>query len=442
MSNTKREWVENLRAKLSDSTAEMRRITETAQKFNRDMSHGDQVRFNAAEAEALALRERIEELEGQIAADDAARPMERKYAPRITSVREAGTYRRDGEFSYFRDLHNSRNGDVDAADRLRRNSAEQRGVTTGNSSGGSFVPPAYLVDEWISLARGGRTTADLCYSQNLPSGTDLLSVPKITTGSSVAAQNGELTALSQTDIAATSATSPVATLGGTQLVSVQMLEQSAGSVDQVVMADLAAEYGRALDNQVLNGTGTNGQLTGLLTLSGTTSVTWTQASPAVTGTGQLWGTIASTISQIHAARLASPDCIIMHPRRWAWIEAAIDNTNRPLIAPSALNGPVNAMGVGGAVAAQGHVGTLQGLPVFVDPLIPTNLGAGTQDVILVARMQDVMRWESTPKFETFTQPFAGQMGVLFRAYAYGGLAARYAPSVGKITGTGLVTPAF
>ncbi|MFF7644374.1 phage major capsid protein [Streptomyces canus] len=439
----KRELVENLRAKLSGTTAEMGRITETAKKYNREISHGDQVRFNAAEAEALSLRERIEELEGQIAADEAAAPMARRYAPSITSVRESGTYRRDGEYSYFRDLHGARNGDFNAAERLRRNADEQRGVTTGSSSGGSFVPPAYLVDQWVSLARAGRTTADLCFSQDLPPGTDLLSVPKITTGSSVAAQNGELTALSQTDIASTAVTSPVVTLGGTQLVSVQMLEQSAGSVDQVIMADLAAEYGRALDNQTLNGTGTNGQLTGLLTLSGSTSVTWTQASPAVTGSGQLWGTIASTISQIHAARYASPDCIIMSPRRWAWIEAAIDTTNRPLIAPSALNGPNNAMGVAGAVSAQGHVGTLQGLPVFVDPLIPTNLGAGTnQDVIIVARMQDVMRWESTPKFETFAQPYANQMGVLFRAYAYGGLAARYAPSVGKITGTGLVTPTF
>jgi HK97 family phage major capsid protein len=439
----KRNMVIDLRVKREAAQAEAERILSVSDKFNRSLSTGDKERLDRQRADITAFDERIAELEGQIAADEAAAPMARKYAPKITSVREPGTYRRDGEFSYFRDLHSARNGDFDAAERLRRNADEQRGVTTGSSSGGSFVPPAYLVDSWIALARPGRTTADLCFSQDLPSGTDLLSVPKITTGSSVAAQNGELTALSQTDIATTSVTSPVVTLGGTQLVSVQMLEQSAGSVDQVIMADLAAEYGRALDSQVLNGTGTNGQLTGLLTLSGTTSVTWTQASPAVAGSGQLWGTIASTISQVHSARYASPDCIIMHPRRWAWIEAAIDTTNRPLIAPSALNGPYNAMGVSGAVGAEGHVGTLQGLPVFTDPLIPTNLGAGTnQDVILVARMQDVMRWESVPRFETFPQPYANQMGVLFRAYAYGGLAARYAPSVGKITGTGLVTPTF
>ncbi|MER7836192.1 phage major capsid protein [Streptomyces sp. NPDC096040] len=439
----KRSMVIDLRVKRENAQAEVERILSITEKFNRSLSTGDKERLDRHVSDVKAYDERIAELEGQIAADEATAPMARKYAPKITSVRESGTYRRDGEFSYFRDLHGARNGDFDAAERLRRNAAEQRGVTTGSSSGGSFVPPAYLVDSWISLARPGRTSADLCFSQDLPSGTDLLSVPKITTGSSVAAQNGELTALSQTDIATTSVTSPVITLGGTQLVSVQMLEQSAGSVDQVIMADLAAEYGRALDNQVLNGTGSNGQLTGLLTLSGATSVAWTQASPAVTGSGQLWGTIANTISQIHSARYASPDCIIMHPRRWAWIEAAIDTTNRPLIAPSALNGPNNAMGVAAAVAAQGHVGTLQGLPVFVDPLIPTNLGAGTnQDIIIVARMADVMRWESVPRFETFTAPYAGSMGVLFRAYAYGGLAARFAGSVGKITGTGLVTPSF
>ncbi|MGQ5636319.1 MULTISPECIES: phage major capsid protein [unclassified Streptomyces] len=262
----KRELVENLRAKLADQQAEMERIVGTARKFNRGLSSGEKRAFSAAERESLELRDQIEELDRLIATDEAASQVARKYAPKsgwsVTS--EAATYRRDGDFSFFRDLHSARNGDFDAAERLRRNAAEQRGVTTGSSSGGSFVPPAYLVDQWIALARPGRTTADLCFTQDLPSGTDLLSVPKITTGSSVAAQNGELTALSQTDIATTSVTSPVVTLGGTQLVSVQMLEQSAGSVDQVIMADLAAEYGRALDNQVLNGTGTNGQLTGLL----------------------------------------------------------------------------------------------------------------------------------------------------------------------------------
>jgi hypothetical protein len=85
-----------------------------------------------------------------------------------------------------------------------------------------------------------------------------------------------------------------------------------------------------------------------------------------------------------------------------------------------------------------------GLPVIVDPNIPTNIGAGTnQDNVYVARAADLRLWETGLRAETFTEPYADSMGVLFRAFAYSAaIPGRYTTSVSVISGTGLVAPTF
>ena len=46
------------------------------------------------------------------------------------------------------------------------------------------------------------------------------------------------------------------------------LEQSAVRFDQIILEDLVADYNKQLDTMVINGTGTTGQLAGLLNVSG------------------------------------------------------------------------------------------------------------------------------------------------------------------------------
>lgn len=448
----KREMVVDLRTKRRAEHERMRTLLDKATAEKRSLNAAESAEFDRLEADIRAFDDRIEELEIQISADDAAASTAGKYAPNskgntrmTTTVNEPGPYRPDGEHSWFGDMYAARSGDYAAADRLRR-SSEARGVTTGAGSGAAFIPPKYLVDQWIQLARPGRPTADLLAPMPMPTGTNTVSIPKIATGSSVASQATELTGISQTDITSSSVTAPVITLAGQQVVSVQELEMSPGAIDQVVMSDLAAQYGQVLDSQVLNGAGTGNTLKGLLNQTGITSLTWTAATPAVTGANGLWGNLANLISQIHAARFAPPTAIIMAPRRWAWIAAATDNQFRPLVNPEASG--VNVYGTNGAVVSEGYVGKIMGVPVYTDASIPTNLGAGTnQDAIIVLRASDVMLWEGVaggtePRIEAFEQPFAGSLGVLFRVYSFAAMALRFPASVGVITGTGLVAPSF
>jgi hypothetical protein len=62
----------------------------------------------------------------------------------------------------------------------------------------------------------------------------------------------------------------------------------------------------------------------------------------------------------------------MHPRRWAWITAALDTAGRPLVVPQGRE--LNSIAVFGAPTAQGAVGSLAGLPIHTTANIPNHCG--------------------------------------------------------------------
>jgi HK97 family phage major capsid protein len=318
--------------------------------------------------------------------------------------------------------------------------AEQRALNTGNGAGGEFVPPVWLESDFVKLARPGRIFANLTPKFSLPAGTDTINIPKVNSGTAVAPQATQNTGVQQTDMTTTSVASSVVTIAGGQTISLQLLEQSPLNIDQLVLADLAAAYAVQLDGQVLGGSGTGNTLVGATTLSGTTAVTFTSASPTLAA---LYSKLAGAIASIHTSRFMPPDVIVMHPRRWAWAVAQADANGRPLVLPGA-GSPMNVMGEAGGVVSEGFVGTMLGLPVYVDANIATNLGAGTnQDYIIVARISDLMLWESDIRAEAFQQTYAQNVSVFLRLYNYAAFqAGRYPQSIAVINGTGLVTPTF
>ena len=348
--------------------------------------------------------------------------------------------------SFFKDLIHARSGDANSADRLRRNNAEN-GLETralGNTSatggsGGEFAPPGWLVGEYIRLARPGRVTADRFKHDDLPPGVSSINVPRIATGTTVAIQSTQNSALAQTDLTTASLSSGIVTHGGKQLVSRQLLDQSAIPFDRVILEDLAADHARALGTDVITGSGTGGQLRGYLTPASTSVNTWTTTSPTASA---FYGRLAALQGQINGSRFKAPDTVVMHPRRWAWFASFTDSTGRPLVAPTA--GSYNAMATRDDNQGVGHVGEVLGLSVFTDANIPTNLGTGAnQDVVLMMVSDDIMLWESPLQAEAFESPYADSMGVLYRIYNYAAFVPdRYLASLGEITGPGLTPPVF
>jgi hypothetical protein len=75
---------------------------------------------------------------------------------------------------------------VSTLERLRRHAqdvatseeyTEYRDLSRVDGAGGYAVPPAWLMDQYIELARPGRAFANLVQRQPLPGGTDSINIP-------------------------------------------------------------------------------------------------------------------------------------------------------------------------------------------------------------------------------------------------------------------------
>jgi HK97 family phage major capsid protein len=210
-----------------------------------------------------------------------------------------------------------------------------------------------------------------------------------------------------------------------------------------MLQDLAAAYGQQVGTQVFTGTGTgtgtNAVINGLGAATIGSTQVWTQASPTVAG---FYGQAGALLSQFLTKRLMPPTCWVMHPRRWYWLESQVDSTGRPLVVPNGA--AYNPLAIENGVVPMGPVGTFHGLPVVLDPLVPTNLGAGTnQDIVYLLKTDDLVLLESAPQTQVFQETYSDSLGVLFRMYGYvATILNRHPESIGTLTGTGLVPPTF
>lgn len=434
---------EILRAQLTAKRAERDALLKdaTPETFTAEV----EARSAELTTEVDALITRIGEVEASEAREAKAaevRTITTPVAEKSTaSVNEPNpVYRKDDiSTSYFRDLFNSGTGDTQARNRLV-SAQETRSLSTTAGAGGQFAPPAWLVDEYVQLARAARVTADLVQHEALPGGVSSINIPTLATGTATAVTATQNSAVQNTDATTSSVSSSITTIAGQQVVSLQLLRQSAVPFDRIILEDLALDYATKLDVQVINGSNASGQLKGLITAG--TTVTFTTATPAFsssTAANSLYNKIMAAQAGVWNSRFLPADAIVMTPTRWAWAAEALDGQQRPLIS---LNGQVfNQPGLNGENVAQGQVGTIAGLPVFVDPNIPGNLGAGTnQDVVFILRRGDHWLYETPVEQSTWEATYANQNSVLFRVLGFSAFLTRYAASAQVIAGTGTIVP--
>lgn len=451
--------IEFLREERARLHADMTDIIGRVEAEKRDGLTDDEAKIFGERRDAIkALDATLGELEEQAKREATADEFRAKYSGGQSSPGQRGvggavvtgevTYRKgDPNRSWAKDMvAASFRGDQAARDRLFRNNREigdrsgleVRALTTSATDGGEFAPPGWFIDQYVKVARAGRVTANLCNAQTLPPGVDSINLPKLSSGTSVAEQSTENTAVSDTDAVTTSVTADIATLAGKQVVSLQFIEQSPVATDEIILGDLLAELAQKVGNFVLNNSATNKD--GILNVTGINAVTYTDTAPTV---GQLYPKIADAIQKVHTGRFLPPTCVVMHPRRWAWITAALDSQDRPFVVPAA-QGPMNSAAAQAGVVSEGYVGSIQGVDAYVDPNVPTGLGSGTnEDRIIVFRASDVLLYEGLVRAEMFREPNADSLGVLLRVYNYVALhSARYPKAISVISGSGLATPTF
>lgn len=372
---------------------------------------------------------------------------ERKRSLKVRVRKEPLTYERanQNDSNIFRDMLQARHGDGEAAERLQRHrqemdvelTAEQRAhPNQAAGEGGEFIAPVWLQNEWLNVPRAGRAIADSLGPRPLPANTNQINIPKLATGSTTAVQtdNGSV---SSTDVTTGSVTGQVQTVAGQQDASMQLHELSGPGIQEVIMDDLTRSYDQTLDQSVISGAVSNAK--GILNVSGINAVTFTQATPTLP---LLYPKIADAIQRVNTGRFLPPSVIALHPRRWGFALASQDTTNRPLIVPTAPQNPPASIS---RVAAEGIVGSMQGMTVIQDANLPITEGTGTnQDPILVYRPEDIYFWETpVPRFRVLEEVLSGNLQVRYQLYGYYALiAGRYPKAISTITGTGNITPSF
>ena len=416
-------------------------IVEAAQAEARELTPEQDAEIAVALDEVRSLDEQIathSELEKRSAEASELRK-EKKFdqavAPAVVKS-EARTYSPQAETSFIADAYAAQfNNDFAAKDRLSRHmneeKIERRDVTSANFAG--LVVPQFLTELAAPFARAGRVTADLARKHQLPDAGLTISISKVTTGTAVAEQT-EGAAVQETDMDDTKLDLSVKTFAGMQDVSRQALERGT-NIDSLVMADLVSAYHSTLNTAVV----------AELLASAGNAVTYTDASPTV---AELYPKLLDSVQKVQTSFFAGPNVIIMHPRRLAFILAAVDGQNRPLAVPTPSSSGQPAFAYGNGAPVYGNSGySIAGLPVFTDATISTAQGAGTnQDTIYVGNSQELHLWEQgsgEPMMLRFEQPKASELEVTMIVYGYAAFTAnRYPSAWSQINGTGLVTPTF
>ena len=421
----------------------------------RELTPEEEETFKAKAAELRALDERIEELrEAEVREQRSAASHVETGTTETTVavVNEPNPVYRKGDTaspSFFRDLATAQLSNAalgvpiaEARDRLAKSQETRAGdMTSVAGAGGEFAPPAWYIADFIALARAGRVTADLCQKQTLPSGVSSINLPKVASGATAAVQQTQNSALSDTAMTTTSVSSGITTIGGKQIISMQLLQQSGIPFDQVILQDLAKAYAVQVDSQVLYGTNANGQVRGLVGFA--TNTAFTSASPApasVTNANSLYYTVQKAAAAVQTGIFEPANAIVMHPTRWAWILGAVDANSRPFVVPQGAS--FNPLGTTGEQVPQGLAGYFGSYPVYTDPNISTTANSATnQDEIYVLRTDQLWLYESEVQSASFDATYADNASILFRVLGYMAfICNRYAAAVQSIRGTGLVAP--
>lgn len=433
----------------------------------------------AIDAEVETLKAQRAEYVAEQERDAAADKLQREFQPGADKPaydkvartgQEPRTYTRakdrSGEARFFSDAFNAQRGVAAARERIERHGQEvmveremsERALNTGGIAG--LTVPQYLVDMAAPVLRAARPIANVCAHHELPDSGMSLVIPRGTTGGSAAAQNGENTAVSNTDEVWANLTVPVVTAAGQAPVSRQVLERGE-QMDEIIFGDLGRAHASVVGNYIVNGSGASGQPLGILNTAGIGAATAFGAAATAANFGlKVAGASYNVTSQ--GAGLF-PKFLFMHPRRWAWMTGLVDSANRPIVEVS-NTGLYNALAQilkAGQISADGDnfftaaevIGTHNsGLPVITDLNIPTNVGTNSEDVVLAADTNELHLWEDgdgMPRQLSFEQTAGNNLTTTLVVYSYLAFTAgRYPGATAKVggldtvAGQGLIAPTF
>lgn len=428
-------------AKRDEFQSTLDAITAKAADESRDLTEAETANFNAA-AEAIEKLDPqirslydVEKAKAEIASVRAAfTDMSKDLV--VTGGAGVGTpnrggspYGKDSRFSFFYDLAN-RESDKAAAERV--NAHREHFAAIATSDVGEIVPPQYLTDDLLRKASIGRVAANLVTQRPWINVGMSHHYPRVSTTVAIGSQT-ENDPLTNTNPDTDEVTTSVVTLGGYTNESEQLLAQAGVNLDQEIFAQLREQYDAQVENYILNDT-----TEGILKVSGTNPVTYTDASPTV---GEFGNKVGAAITEVAAARYRNANVVLMSARRAAWLKTQTDTTGRFIYSP--VN-PWNAPGGSFTGIANGLVGYFLDLPVYVSNYMPVTIVGATpsdQDPVVVANLAETRFREAGPTVALDRSLGFTSGTVHFRLMGMLSFTAKRAPAeISIISGSGLVNP--
>jgi hypothetical protein len=269
------------------------------------------------------------------------------------------------------------------------------------------VRAAGLLAGPVDPAAPSRTpTANLMNSRPLIPGTMVYHFPKLSGGAATAIQTADNAAVQETDPTSADYSVSVKTIAGQVDISRQLYDFSNPGMDEIIMADLAADLRRSSTFRCSPAPARRGRRSGSGTSPRSTrSPTRRRPRPRqpCTRRSRTPGRrsrrdLPQRRRDRHApAALGLGAGRIRHDRT-----AARNPPTRPSTRPSRA---------GSARTTHRARRELQGLPVYLDPNIPTNIGAGTnQDIVLVLRTAEMYLYEEgSPRTRVFEDVGSGTL---------------------------------
>lgn len=359
--------------------------------------------------------------------------------------REQRTYNPDVDrkgAGFLRDvMHQHLFADVSASTRLAAHMHEEtveraqyleRATGTGQFTG--LVVPQYLTDMYAPAVAALRPFADVCNHHDLPVSGMTVNISRITTASGVALQASENTAVQETNMDDTLLTESIQTAAGQQTISRQAAERGTG-IEEVVMDDLYRRYATNLDNTLINQA-----TTGLSAVAA--AITYDDASPSGI---EAWPKILQGAANSEAALLgfAQPDVVLMHSRRWYWLQSQLSN-QWPLFGQPGISGVHGGENYATAYGRGARGVMPNGMVAVVDNNISTTINSNQDEIYVIAK-DECHLWEdpNAPVYLRCEQPQAANLGILLVLYGYMAYSfRRYVGANSKIGGSGFTTPAF
>ncbi len=299
----------------------------------------------------------------------------------------------------------ARGENPDEAERLYRS------MTTGASSGGALVPPAYLVEDYAVYREYVPSYAEQAVTTRpLPDYGMTVKVPKFTGPAGAAEQTTEGNPLTETDPTGAYVDAPVRTFAGVVTASQQLADRGGPlGFDQAIFAQLQQDLAQQVD-------------VALITVALAGATTYTRATFGIPGLLADFGQMASGLETAAGVKL-SPTCAVTTPVLGEWLMSQVGSDNRPVFMPAP----------GAGSRADGFLGySPSGIPLWTDGSLP--LSSGHAQIVVTSKAA-VWHYAGTPTMTVIPNGAgASSLQAVFRLHQYSAFSVRYAAGVAAASG--------